>query len=55
VNSVVTRGAVTFEQGSQIVKIHGKSVVRMFDPTKQNEGNANGFVLGGVPNVLVGG
>jgi hypothetical protein len=37
------------------VTIHGKAVVRMLDPTKQNDGNADGVVLGGVPNVLVGG
>jgi hypothetical protein len=46
---------VEFPQGSSTVTIHGKAVVRMLDPTKQNDGNADGVVLGGVPNVLVGG
>lgn len=46
---------VKFPQGSSTVTIHGKAVVRMLDPTKQNAGNADGVVLGGVPNVLVGG
>jgi hypothetical protein len=48
-------GKVEFTSGSGTVKIHGKSVVRMTDPTTQNAGNANGIVLGGVPNILVGG
>jgi hypothetical protein len=55
VRSGVTRGKVTFTQGSASVKIYGQSVVRMSDPTEQNNGNAVGQVLGGVPNVLVGG
>ena len=46
---------VEFLQGSTTVTIHGKAVVRMLDPTKQNNRNADGIVLGGVPNVLVGG
>ena len=50
-----TKGAVEFTRGSATVTIHGKAVVRMFDPTEQNNGNAVGVVLGGVPNVLVGG
>jgi hypothetical protein len=55
VRSGVTRGKVTFTQGSASVKIYGQSVVRMSDPTEQNNGNAVGQVIGGVPNVLVGG
>lgn len=55
VSSGVTGGKVTFTQGSATVQIYGQSVIRMFDPTEQNKGNAVGQVLGGVPNVLVGG
>lgn len=51
----VTQGNVTFTQGSSTVKIYGQPVIRMFDPTQQNDRNATGQVLGGVPNVLVGG
>lgn len=51
-----TKGPVSFEDGgSGTVKIHGERVIRMGDPTRQNNGNARGTVLGGVPNVLVGG
>jgi hypothetical protein len=49
------RGEVTFDAGSGTVRIHGEPVVRLGDPTSQNAGNARGKVLGGVPNVLVGG
>jgi hypothetical protein len=55
ITSGVTKGEVKFTRGSATVQIHGKAVVRMFDPTTQNKGNAVGTVLGGVPNVLVGG
>jgi len=55
VKSGTTGGKVTFTAGSKKVKVHGKEVVRMMDPTSQNDGNAVGFVLGGVTNVLVGG
>lgn len=55
VTSGTTKGKVEFTQGSATVKIHGQHVVRMTDPTTQNNKNANGTVLGGVPNVLVGG
>ena len=48
-------GKVTFPNGSSTVQIHGRKVVRMLDQTEQNEGNVRGTVLGGVPNVLVGG
>ena len=55
VTSGVTKGKAEFTQGSSTVRIHRKSVVRLGDPTTQNQGNANGVVLGGQPNVLVGG
>ena len=55
VTSGTTKGNVKFTQGSATVQIHGKAVVRMNDPTKQNNDNADGTVLGGVPNVMVGG
>jgi hypothetical protein len=55
VTSGTTKGKVEFTGGSSTVTIHGKQVVRMGDTTKQNNGNAVGTVLGGVPNVLVGG
>lgn len=55
VQSGVIKGPVTFEGGSGTVRIHGEAVVRLGDPTSQNDGNARGTVLGGVPNVLVGG
>lgn len=48
-------GKVTFTSGSKTVKAHGKEVVRMMDPTSQNNDNAVGFVLGGVTNVMAGG
>jgi hypothetical protein len=48
-------GKVEFATFSLTVKAEGSNVVRMFDTTKQNNGNAVGQVLGGVPNVLVGG
>jgi uncharacterized Zn-binding protein involved in type VI secretion len=50
-----TKGPVAFEGGSATVQIHGQAVVRMGDPTVQNNRNARGTVLGDVPNVLVGG
>lgn len=55
ITSGTIKGKAEFTRGSSTVKIHGQSVVRMTDPTKQNNGNAVGMVLGGVPNVLVGG
>ena len=45
----------TFTQGSSSVKVNGKSVVRMGDPTQQNGTNAMGTVLAGHATVLVGG
>jgi hypothetical protein len=50
-----TKGKVQFVTFSQSVFAEGHNVVRMFDTTTQNGGNAVGQVLGGVPNVLVGG
>jgi Domain of unknown function (DUF4150) len=55
VQSGSIKGAVAFEGGSATVQIHGQAIVRMGDPTVQNNRNARGTVLGGVPNVLVGG
>jgi len=49
-----TKGKVKFATYSLTVKIEGNQAVRMFDSTTQNELNAVGQVLGGVPNVLVG-
>ncbi len=48
-------GECTFPQGSGTVKVNGKAVVRMGDPTQQNGTNAMGIVLGGLTSVLVGG
>ena len=51
-----TKGKVEFATASETVKCDdGKGVVRMFDTTTQNDSNAVGTVLGGVPTVLVGG
>ena len=55
VKSGTTKGKVVFKTYSQTVKVEGANVVRMFDTTEQNDGNAVGMVLGGVANVLVGG
>lgn len=48
-------GPVKFTAGSASVFANGNAVVRMGDPTDQNNGNAVGKVLGGFPKVLVGG
>ncbi|MEH2546704.1 hypothetical protein V1283_003349 [Bradyrhizobium sp. AZCC 2262] len=45
---------VEFVSASGSVFANGSAVVRMFDKTKQNHGNANGIVLGGFPRVMVG-
>jgi hypothetical protein len=37
------------------VKANGKGIVRLGDSTTQNNQNAVGTVLGGLPTVLVGG
>lgn len=51
-----TKGKVEFSTASTSVFCDdGKAIVRMFDTTTQNNGNAVGVVLGGVPTVLVGG
>ena len=47
-------GNVTFKSASNTVFANGSGVVRMFDQTEQNSGNAVGTVLGGLPTVLVG-
>lgn len=48
-------GPVKFTQGSGTVFANGNAIVRMGDPTDQNNGNAVGIVLGGFPKVMVGG
>ncbi|SNR51221.1 DUF4150 domain-containing protein [Paracoccus sediminis] len=55
VTSGTVGGKVEFMSHSATVKAEGSEVVRMFDQTKQNDGNAVGIVLGGFPTVLVGG
>ena len=47
-------GQVEFTSASGTVFANGQGVVRMFDQTKQNNGNAVGTVLGGFATVLVG-
>ena len=47
-------GKVEFTGSSGTVFANGNGVVRQFDKTSQNNGNANGTVLGGFPSVLVG-
>lgn len=47
-------GPVQFLQGSTTVLVDGQPVVRMGDPTLQNN-VASGTVLGGLTTVLVGG
>jgi hypothetical protein len=57
VQSDSTRGEVTFNATTTTtttVYVNGKPVVRMFDTTEQNDGNAIGRVLGGCPTVFVG-
>jgi uncharacterized Zn-binding protein involved in type VI secretion len=55
VTSGSTKGECKFTTFSATVKANGKGVVRMGDSTTQNDQNAVGTVLGGVPTVLVGG
>lgn len=45
----------TFAQASATVKVNGQGVVRQGDATKQNDSNAVGQVMVGLPTVLVGG
>jgi len=47
-------GKVEFTGASGTVFANGNGVVRQFDTTSQNNGNAKGVVLGGFPRVLVG-
>ena len=50
-----TKGKVKFTSASKSVFVNnGQGVVRMFDSTSQNNGNAVGKVLGGCPTVFVG-
>lgn len=49
-----TRGPVSFTTSSNTVRANRQGIVRMFDTTRQNGGNAVGTVLGGVATVLVG-
>ena len=44
----------TFAEFSGTVKAEGKGIVRQLDATKQNDENAEGFVMTGFPTVLVG-
>ena len=44
----------TFTSFSSTVKANGKGIVRQLDQTSQNNGNAQGFVMAGLPTVLVG-
>lgn len=56
---VVVSGAhlkgCTFTSASTTVKANGQGVVRQGDTTSQNDGNATGSVMVGLPTVLVGG
>jgi len=47
-------GPCEFTSFSNTVKANGKGIVRMGDTTAQNNNNASGTVLGGLPTVLVG-
>lgn len=47
-------GECTFTKSSETVKANGKGIVRQFDTTDQNGGNAQGQVMVGLPTVLVG-
>jgi hypothetical protein len=56
VKSGTTKGKCQFVQASGSV-LYGpgqKGLVRFLDQTEQNSGNAQGFVLGAFPTVLVG-
>ena len=55
VTSGTTKGECKFTTFSATVRANGKAIVRLGDTTTQNGGNAVGTVLGGLPNVLVGG
>lgn len=47
-------GPCTFTGASQSVRANGVGIVRQGDPTDQNDGNAKGTVMVGLPTVLVG-
>ncbi len=47
-------GSCTFPEFSQTVNANGNGIVRQFDQTKQNGGNADGMVMVGNPTVVVG-
>lgn len=55
VSSGEIQGKIEFTTGSATVLVNGKQVVRMFDTTTQNNGNAVGVVIGGEPTVKAGG
>ena len=55
VTSGTTKGECKFTSFSATVRANGNSVVRLGDSTTQNNQNAVGTVLGGLPTVLVGG
>lgn len=46
--------ACTFPEFSGTVKANGNGIVRQFDQTEQNGGNATGMVMVGNPTVMVG-
>ena len=54
VSSGTHLGKCTFTKSSETVKANGKGIVRQFDTTDQNGGNAKGQVMVGFPTVLVG-
>ncbi len=54
VSSGTQNGECSFTTFSNTVKANGKGIVRQFDTTKQNGGNAMGQVMVGLPTVLVG-
>jgi hypothetical protein len=55
VTSGTIKGKVEFITFSATVFAEGNNIVRLSDTTTQNDGNAVGTVLGGLPTVLVGG
>ncbi len=54
IKSNTVAGPVRFTRGSQSVYVNGFSIIRMFDPTLHNDGNANGNVLSGDTTVFAG-
>jgi hypothetical protein len=54
VSSGTTKGKCTFTSASGTVFAEGTEVVRQFDSTDQNSGNAQGKVMVGFPTVMVG-